>query len=67
MNVGDLVDRLSSLHADRPVRVIDENTTGPLSVASGTIVVDVAYEHECAFIVVRARDDETARYTVKSW
>jgi len=67
MNVGDLVDRLSSLRADRPVRVIDENASGALNVSSGMYVVDVAYEHECVFIVVRARDDETARYGTGCW
>jgi hypothetical protein len=67
VNVDDLTNRLRSLRADRPVRVIDENASGPLNVSSGVYVVDVAYENECAFIITRDRDADEQRYTVGCW
>jgi hypothetical protein len=40
------------------VRFIYEDTDGPLSVASGGQIVDVAAENECVFVVVRRYEDE---------
>lgn len=55
---SDLIHLLNIHRPGRPVRWIYEDTDGPLSVASGGQIVDVAAENECVFVVVRRCEDE---------
>lgn len=59
-HVSDLAAMLSRHRQGRPLRVIDENSDGPLDATSGGQVVDVGYENGAVFIVTRSHDAEAA-------
>jgi hypothetical protein len=53
MPVGTLTEMLGWHNPKRPVRVIVDDTDGPLSKTDGAAVIDVAAESSTVWLVVR--------------